>query len=59
MSRCSPQALHELQQAHHDVRSAIALGGLELEHHLPGAVNLPVSRQRRDAGARIQARWVG
>ena len=34
------QTLHEFQRAHHDVRGAVAPGGLEFEHHLPGAVDL-------------------
>ena len=34
------QLLHELQRAHHHVRVAIAPGSLELEHHLPGGVDL-------------------
>ena len=34
------QPLHELKRAHHDVGGAVAPGGLEFEHHLPGAVDL-------------------
>ena len=34
------QALHELQQQRHQARGAVAPGGLELEHHLPGCVGL-------------------
>ena len=33
------QPLHEFQRRHHEVARAIAIGGLQLEHHLPGAVH--------------------
>ena len=36
--RCQP--LHELQRQHHQMRGAVAPGGLELEHHLSGGVGL-------------------
>jgi crotonobetainyl-CoA:carnitine CoA-transferase CaiB-like acyl-CoA transferase len=34
------QPLHEFERRHHEVRGAVAPGGLELEHHLPGRVGL-------------------
>ena len=34
------QSLHELQRRHHDMRGAVARGGLEFEHHLPGGLDL-------------------
>lgn len=33
------QALHEFHRCHHQMAGAIALGGLELHHHLPRAVH--------------------
>ena len=34
------QPLHELQRRHHQVRGAVAPGGLERDHHLTGGVGL-------------------
>ena len=34
------QALHELQRRHHDMGGAVAVGTLELEHELAGAIAL-------------------
>ena len=53
------QALHELQRRHHDVRGAVAPGGLQLQHDLPGAVALhPLVGQRRprDGAAKLLQR---
>ena len=50
--RSDGQALHELQRRHHDVGSAVAPRGLELEHHLPGgaALHAFVGQRRAPAG---------
>ena len=32
------ESLHEFQRRHHDVGRAVSVGGLQREHHLPGAV---------------------
>ena len=34
------EPLHELQRRHHQVRGAVAPGGLELEHHLASGIRL-------------------
>jgi len=44
------QPLHELQRRHHQVRGAVAPGGLQPQHHLPGRVALHALVGRGRAG---------